>query len=181
MLLPRKHTFSSFLVAFFSINPRSVQRSWPTRDEKMLGFPMFSPETPDAWKMNTPYFPFVSSGVFSASIPSSPTNIEAASTSQSETSFLDKEKVWSFLSILDLCLMWDNRLFEDHLTTFSNHLGRIFVANSSTHSTSGCASQKRNWISLQRSLDCSTQLPYCMFLLIPTWPKLLMSRKLADF
>nr|XP_001389988.2 farnesyltranstransferase [Aspergillus niger CBS 513.88] len=59
----------------------------------MLGFPMFSPETPDAWKMNTPYFPFVSSGVFSASIPSSPTNIEAASTSQSETSFLDKEKI----------------------------------------------------------------------------------------
>ncbi|GLA40196.1 terpene cyclase [Aspergillus niger] len=59
----------------------------------MLGFPMFSPETPDAWKMNTPYFPFVSSGVFSASIPSSPTNIEAASTSQSETTFLDKEKI----------------------------------------------------------------------------------------
>ncbi|GAA92555.1 geranylgeranyl diphosphate synthase [Aspergillus luchuensis IFO 4308] len=61
----------------------------------MLGFPMFNPATPDAWKMNTPYFPFVSSGLFPASAPSSPTNLdaEAASSQQSEASYLDKEKI----------------------------------------------------------------------------------------
>ncbi|GLB11038.1 terpene cyclase [Aspergillus tubingensis] len=61
----------------------------------MLGFPIFNPATPDAWKMNPPYFPFVSSWLFLASAPSSPTNIdaEAASSQQSEASYLDKEKI----------------------------------------------------------------------------------------
>ncbi|GKZ25756.1 terpene cyclase [Aspergillus brasiliensis] len=59
----------------------------------MLGFPMFNPDTPDAWKMTTPYFPFVSPGLFPASTPSSPTNIDVASSQQSETTFIDKEKI----------------------------------------------------------------------------------------